>query len=347
MTALLTQPSPSGPRAVRLRLAFIFVATIRWAVDGAMLHSPRFNERPELLSEAASIDLTLGVALAYYLLVIRRGLAKYRTILPVFLASAVAARFTLPAGHRDSVAYLRYLGIPFEIALLSLIAIGVRGTRRRLGAAGVELDLPERIRAVLGGSAMQPRIADIVATEASLLFYAFASWGRRPFVSSGTRSFSYHKRNSLAAILYTLCLASATETLAVHFALRAIAPRIAMVVLAISAFGAIWILGFARAVQLRPILVSADTVQVRAGVQWSIEIPRTAIARIHFGRVRAPDKKTPGYLRATLGQPNVMIELREPMRAHGPYGLSREVRRVGLVIDDLAGFRCAMEGSVA
>lgn len=347
MTALVTQPSPSSPRAIRLPLAFIIVVTVMFAVDGAMLHSPKFNERPELLSEAASIDLTLGVALAYYLLVIRRGLAKSRTMLPVFLASVLAARFTLPAGHRDTVAYVRYLAVPFEIALLTLIVIGVRSTQRRLAAAGLELDVPERIRAALGGSAMQSRIADIVATEAALLFYAFAAWRRQPFIATGSRGFSYHKRNSLAAILYTLCLASATETLAVHFVLRAIAPRVALVALALSAFGAIWILGFARAVQLRPILVSAEAVHVRAGVQWSLEIPRAAIERIDFGRVRAPSKRTPGYLRATLGQPNVLIELCAPIRAHGPYGISRQVRRVGLVIDDLAAFRSAMEGSVA
>ena len=89
--------------------------------------------------------------------------------------------------------------------------------------------MPERIRAVLGGSAMQSRVVEIVATEASLFYYAFAAWRRRPFVPSSARAFSYHKRNSLAAIFYTLCIASAVETGAVHFLLRAVAPRAAVV----------------------------------------------------------------------------------------------------------------------
>ncbi len=342
MTALVAQPSPRHPRLARVPLAFIVVALLMYAIDGAIVHSARFNERPELLSEAASIDLTLGVTLAYYLLVVRRGLAAVRTVLPVFLASVVAARYTLPADHRDAVGYLRYLAVPFEVAVLALIVAGVRGTRRRLAAAGLELDVPERIRTVLGGSATQSRVVEIVATETSLLYYAFAAWLRRPFVPSGVRAFSYHRRNSLAAIFYTLCMASAVETIAVHFVLRVVAPRAAFVALAVSAFGTVWILGFARAVQLRPILVSDSTLHVRSGVQWALDVPRAAIEHIEFGRVRAPRKGTPGYLRATLGQPNVLVELREPMRAHGPYGITRQVRQLGLVIDDLAGFRAAM-----
>ena len=349
MTALppVAQPSPRNPRFARVPLAFIVVTALMYAIDGVLVHSARFNERPELLSEAASIDLTLGVTLAYYLLVVRRGLAAGRTLLPVFLASVLAARYTLPADHRDAVAYLRYLAVPFEVAVLALIVVGVRGTRRRLAAAGLELDVPERIRAVLGGSAMQSRVVEIVATEASLFYYAFAAWRRRPFAPSGARAFSYHKRNSLAAIFYTLCMASAVETIAVHFLLRAVAPRAAVVALAVSAFATVWILGFARAVQLRPILLSANTLHVRSGVQWTVDIPRTAIEHIEFGRVRAPRKGTPGYLRATLGQPNVLVELREPVRAHGPYGIARQVRQFGLVIDDLAGFRAAFDNAAA
>jgi hypothetical protein len=35
------------------------------------------------------------------------------------------------------------------------------------------------------------------------------------------------------------------------------------------------------------------------------------------------------------------------MRAHGPYGIARQVRQLSLVIDDLAGFRASMDGVAA
>lgn len=343
MNALVSQASPPPAKRYRLPIGFIAVALLMYTIDGAIVRSPKFAERPELLSEAASIDLTLGVTLAYWLLAVRRGFAGMRTLLPVFLVSVIAARFTLPAGHRDAVTYVRYLGIPFEVAIIVVIAIGVRRTRRRLAAAGIEHDVPERIRAVLGGSGMQSRIVEIVATEAAVLFYALAAWRRKPFVPTSARGFSYHKRNALAALLYTVAFASLVETIAMEFVLRALAPHFALPVLIVSAFATVWLIGFARSVQLRPILVSANAMHVHTGVQWSLEIPRAAIAAIEFGRVRAPRKRTPGYLRAALGEPNVLIALTEPLRAHGPYGVTRDVSLVGLVVDDLAGVRAALE----
>jgi len=37
----------------------------------------------------------------------------------------------------------------------------------------------------------------------------------------------------------------------------------------------------------------------------------------------------------------VMIELSEPLRARGPYGIEREVHTIGLALDDLAAFEKA------
>jgi hypothetical protein len=72
-------------------------------------------------------------------------------------------------------------------------------------------------------------------------------------------------------------------------------------------------------------------------------LPRASIERIDFGRVAVPPKRTPGYLRAALGTPSALITLRRPLEAHGPYGTTCTVSRVGLVVDDLASFQRAIE----
>jgi hypothetical protein len=133
--------------------------------------------------------------------------------------------------------------------------------------------------------------------EMSILYYAFAAWRRPPF-TAGAEAFSYHKRNALVAILYTAVLASVVETIAVHFVVRTFAPRVALALLALSIFGVVWLVGFARSVQLRPILVSPTTLHVRTGLAWSVDIARTNIARVTVGRIAAPPKKTAEYLRA-------------------------------------------------
>lgn len=324
----------------RLPAGFIVVALMFYAIDGAIVHSPVFAEQPGLLAGAASFDLTLGVTLMWWLMVVRRGRAPFRSLLPVFVASVAAAMVTLPAGHRDLLHDLRYLAIPCELAVMMAIVVGVRATNRRLAAAGAELDVPERIRALFDGQ-VPPRIAEIVSTEASMFYFALASWRRRPFVPAGSTAFSYHKKNGLAGILYTVALASVVETFVVDLLIRIHHPHAANALLAIGLFAVIWLLGFARAVQLRPMLVTHDTLQLRMGLQWMLDVPRTNISSIAYGRASVPPRGTAGYLRLTP-QPNVVLTLHEPMRAHGPYGMRRDVTRIGIALDDIKKFECLL-----
>src|SRR4051812_6200129 len=98
-------------------VAFLVVAALFYVIDGTIVHSPLFARQPELLSAAVSFDLTLGVTLAYWLMVVRPGKAATRTLLPLFVVTIAAAALTLPSGHRDLLQYLRYLAIPFELAV--------------------------------------------------------------------------------------------------------------------------------------------------------------------------------------------------------------------------------------
>ena len=339
MNALLARRSPR----VKPPALFVVVAALMYAIDGVIAHSSQFLEQPGLLSAAVSFDLTIGVTFAYWLIVVRRKSAAPRTIVAVFVLSIAAAAATLPAGHRDLVRYIRYAGIPFELAIIALIVIGVRRGRRSLVAAGTELDVPERIRIVFRGSGMNRLTADILATETSMLYFALASWRRKPFIPSNATAFSYHRKNGYAAVLYALIPITLVESIAVDLVMRVHHPLAANILLAVDLFAAIWLLGFARAVQLRPILVTSDEVQIRNGIQWHLDVPRASIERIDVGRVAAPAKRTPGYLRAALGTPNALITLRGPLEAYGPYGMTRTVNRVGLVVDDLASFQRTIE----
>ena len=330
-----------APRPQRLRtpFGFIAVALVFYLVDGWIVRSSLFATGPDAISAAVSFDLTFGVTLAWWVMVVRPGNARRRTIIPVFGTSIIAAMLTLPPGHRDLLPYFRFVGIPFELALMAMVFVGVRQTNRRL-AAGLELDVPERIRTALGDQ-VAPKIADIVAIEGAVLFYAFAAWRRKPFVPSGATAFSYHKKNGYAALLYTIARVSLMEMIALDFLLRVHHPTAANIFLAVDLLTSFWLLGLARAVQLRPILVTRDLLMLRLGLQWKLDVPRANVASLEVGRVKAPPKRTPGYLRMAP-QPNAMLTLREPMIARGPYGMSRRVTRIGLSIDDIKGFEAAV-----
>jgi len=243
--------------------------------------------------------------------------------------------------------YIRYVSIAVELAVISLIGVAVLRARHRLATGGVELDVPERILAVLAQTAVPRRVARIFATESSILYYALAAWRRKPFTPQGARAFSYHKQNASLAILYAILGTAIVELAALDLLLRAHHHVAANVFLVVDALAVVWILGYARAVQLRPILVTSDTLFVRGGMQWSLDVPRSAIESIAVGRVKFPDKRTPEYLRATMGQPNVLITLTCPLVATGAYGLTRRVTRLGLSVDDPNTFSLALSPTVA
>ena len=332
----------SRPLRLRPQVAFALVALLCFAIDGVIAHSPAFAERPDLFTGAVTFDLTLGVTFAYWLIVVRRGKASLRSILPVFVASIAAAAVTLPPGHRDLVRYARYLAAPFELGVIVAITLAVRSAQRRLTAAGTMLDIPERIRSVLSTSMLAPRIADIIATEVSMFYYALLAWRRKPFAPEGALAFSYHKKSGYAALLYALAGACCVELAVVDIVVRTRAPGAANVFIVLGAFSALWLLGFARAVQLRPVLVNGQAVLVRNGLRAQIDLPRDAIASIDVGRRAFEPSSTAGYLRVGMGTSTVALTLREPLRVHGAYGTSKLVSRLALALDEPTAFAAAL-----
>ena len=238
--------------------------------------------------------------------------------------------------------------LPLEVAavaLLVLLALWRRG--RRAGRPGERdrTDVPEQVHDALLAAGLGDGVASALATEAAVFYYALAAWRRKPFAPPGGRAFSYHRRNAYAAILHAVFAVALVEMTAVDLIVRARHVTAANVVLAVDVLAAIWLLGFARAVQLRPILLTADTLLIRNGLALSVDVP-LADASIEFGRVRAPARGTPRYLRAAMGQPNALLTLRKPATVRRAYGRLRLVDRIGLVLDDPKGFEAAWRSFV-
>jgi hypothetical protein len=336
---------PARPHGTRQLVRFGIVAALMFAIDGVIARSPIIDVRPDLVGGAVAFDLTIGIVFAYWLLLVRPGRANAQSMFAVFGISTVAATLVLGSEHLDGVRLVRYFGLPFELGVVGFIAAKVARTARRHAASGVELDIPERIRLALGGSSMQSRVADIVAMETAIFYYAIASWRRQAFVPRGAQGFSYHAKNGYLGILYTVVRMALVEAIALDFVIRVKSPTAANIFLALDLFTALWVLGLARGVKLRPILVTRDEIHVRNGLQWRLDIARSNIAHVEFGKVRVLPKRAPEHLRAAPGRPNVLIELRAPQRAYGPYGFTRMVRHVSLALDDVASFEQAISVS--
>ena len=150
---------------------------------------------------------------------------------------------------------------------------------------------------------------------------------------AGSSAFSQHRGSGHAAIVVAFVLMLSIEGLAVHLLLLDWSVLAAWISTISTAYAAVWLVGDYRATVLRPILVGDETMLLRAGLRWTVEVPRGAIASI--GRDKPPFGKE--CLNLTfLGTPTRWLTLSEPIVAEGLYGVRRRVRAIGIARGQVA-----------
>ena len=94
------------------------------------------------------------------------------------------------------------------------------------------------------------------------------------------------------------------------------------------------LVGLARSCTLRPIVVTKKSILLRAGLLWSVELPRETIVRASFAHSPFPNRFASGYVRITgIGDPKIVIELRESVRVEGLFCRSKMATFFGVAAD--------------
>jgi len=299
----------------RRPLVFLGVAACAVAAECAVVASHGFSLHPLSFSAAVIFDLVVALPAAYWLLVVRAGAARPRTLVPVVLAGIAVAAALLPA-ERGLLRGLRFLAIPAEVALV------VAALRRFSGARG---DLPDRLRAALGDT-LPARLA---ANELAMLGLAFFSWRSRP--EPGT--LSVHRRSGWTAVCVAALFISLPETAGLHLLIARWSTSAAWVATALAAYGVVWLLGDLRALHLRGVSVSEGLLRIRIGVRREADVPLWSIAAIEEGALPGAERL------AVLGAPVLTLRLREPAYVRSLFGRARRASALALQIDDPAAFR--------
>ena len=67
---------------------------------------------------------------------------------------------------------------------------------------------------------------------------------------------------------------------------------------------------------------------------WSVELPREIVVRASFAHSPFPNRFASGYVRITgIGDPKIVIELRESVRVDGLFFRSKMVTLIGVAAD--------------
>jgi hypothetical protein len=166
---------------------------------------------------------------------------------------------------------------------------------------------------------------------------------RRPAIPSGdVQPFGYTQ--AVAPVMWLWIFASAAEMVVVHLLVPW--PTVRIILLIISAWGLIWMIGFLASLKVHPHLLSDATLRVRHGASVDIAIPWNAVDTVVAQRRDLPSSMRTVQLRETdtgtdlqvgvSGEVNVRVKLKHPLTVPTPRGYVR-ITELSFLADDPPG----------
>ena len=323
-------------RAVPLRrpsaLPFWAAAGVIGGVCAIMARTRAFLRAPDLVAWGTTFDLCLTIPILYYFWIVRRRGSHPASVIPVFALGALAARFIVPRPYHDFLRALAPLGSALEIVVLVLIVGRIRAARTALRAGGRDHagDPADTIGIAAGAIFGRGAVAGGVAAEITVAWYALFSWRRR---ADPDRGITFYRVSGWSTILAVLVLLIAAEGSAAHLMLARWSTRAAWTFTLLDIYTVVWLLGDFRALKLRPATFDGNTLRLRLGLRWSVDVAASNIASVSRLAPGAFPKAKDVLRFSMLDEPSHAIEFREPVDASGMLGLSRRVRAVGVLPD--------------
>lgn len=283
------------------------------------------------MANAIVLDLTVGGTLVVWYFGVRRGGLPWVVLLPTFLAGLGLSHVMVGAQEPLALDLLEGGAVVAEITGVSLLVRGVaRGTRalgREAGDPLVAIRGPVQARL---GTGVVGRLA---ASEVGAVWFATAAW-RYPVPGyGGARRFGYGR--GAGGIHAALLVGSAVEIVALHLLVSRWSHGSAWVLTGLALYGTLWVLADLRAMRLRPVTLDQDTLIIRTGLRWTMEIPRDRIIGAGRRDWRHRFGTDEGDLNlAVVGEPDVVLYLDRPIEAIGPFGITRAGRRIGFSADN-------------
>ena len=159
---------------------------------------------------------------------------------------------------------------------------------------------------------------------------------------SEARSFSYKSARS-GSLVVGILLVLLTEGTAIHLWTYSKNVWIAFALDAMTLITLGWIIAEYVAIGTGRIRVRDDAIELEVGRQFDMTLPRNAVADVARPDWRdLPQKGMPeaaDYLHLMRSAtPNVLITLREALPIKRPLMAPRQIRRIGLHVDDPDGF---------
>jgi hypothetical protein len=319
-------------------LALVVLAAYLSAV--ALVHAAAFTREPETLSFLVAIELVVLVPLAYWLLAVRRGRARPRPMLLVVVCSVLGARLVLPAAHRSFVTGARFLTLAIELGITAYAIWSVQRALRRTHDDGGEGDVVELLQHTLATSFGQRTWIRAVAMEIATFYYALGGRGDRP--PRGAVTFAVDA-SSAGTMAVGFGLVIVIEAVVMHLLLMRWSLVAAVVLTGLSLYSLLWLVGDYRATRRRPVVLDGRRLVLRVGLRCHVVVEIDQLRSVRLVAWNGVPERAGGYLNTTRpGRPNIVIEIRDPVRVTTLLGLQRSAQRIGLRLVEPQRFRNAI-----
>jgi hypothetical protein len=316
--------------------AFLALAATVYVAVFFLSRSAAAAANPGRIGIGAMCDLIVTVPVLYYRLLVRYGYSSGTAVIAVALTGARAAGFLLPAAEQTWLPSLRWLGVPLELFVIISVV-------RRLRRLDSSIDAATRIRQAASALVRNERIADMVAAEIEVFYYALFSWRAKPQARSGCQAFSCGEASGFVMFSTLVGAVIVFEGIPMHFLLQHWNHTAAYIYTAFDVYAMLWAVALHRSLHLRPVLIGEQSILLQAGLVWRIEVTHHNLKTMNHLAGQAPGRREPGYLSmVAMNDPQWLIELKEPVTARGPYGVRRTVTKIGIAVDNSESFRTAL-----
>ena len=249
------------------------------------------------------------------------------------LGALAGASFTVWLG---SPPVLR--GVLLETPILALMMVAVvlghvawATARASRAVNGTGVDRTARWVAA-ASEFLPPAWVRLAVAELTVVHMALFCWRGPADVPANARAFAYHKH--LTPMCATLLILSAIEIAVYHLLLGHWSRTAAIVLFVLSDVGFVYLVGLIKSFRFRPVLLTPDSVRVRAGFLIDQLVPLDAITAVE-GSFTGEEVRDPATLNAALlAWPNIMLRLNRPLHRRSLLRKRAPVLRVAFRLDD-------------
>lgn len=295
--------------------------------------SSKFGADSKLVSNAILADLLITAPLAYFLAIRKSNVSKL-TVVRVFIAGLAVAGLILQPHLNPILPFIKTRILPVIEAFVIFITFRKihKIYRQTKKTNGTNADFLWHCQSVLFDIFGNATFANIIASELSVIYYAFFNIGNKP--ADYKTTFTSYKENGLPAVLSALLFILLIETTCMHFVLRFWSQTLAWVLTGLSFYTCIQLFAHLRALRARPIIINSGSIDVRHGLAGDAFIRFENVEKVELSNKKPIDRQ---YVNISLFRGpenhNIVVYLKSAMEVTIIFGIKKQTDTVLFFVD--------------